>query len=77
MHDDRRRQNGPEAKEPPTAMDDEDYYFEGPYMVFTEAFHRKRGCCCNSTCRHCPYREKSPDVPGAHSQASGGPAKLR
>ncbi len=24
-------------------------------MVFTEAFHLKRGYCCKSGCRHCPY----------------------
>jgi hypothetical protein len=34
----------------------EDFYYEGPYIVFTEAFHLKRGYCCNSGCRHCPYR---------------------
>jgi len=34
----------------------EDFYFEGPYMVFTAAYHLKRGFCCNSNCRHCPYR---------------------
>lgn len=34
----------------------EDFYYEGPYMVFTAAYHRKRGYCCNSDCRHCPYR---------------------
>jgi hypothetical protein len=37
----------------------EDYYFEGPYMVFTAAYHLKRGYCCESGCRHCPYG-KSP-----------------
>ncbi|MBL7964562.1 MAG: hypothetical protein JNM31_12060 [Flavobacteriales bacterium] len=33
-----------------------DYYFspEG-YLVFTEQYHRKRGYCCQSGCRHCPY----------------------
>ena len=42
----------------PTTQDlaPEDFYFEGPYMVFTEAYHLKRGYCCNSDCRHCPYR---------------------
>jgi hypothetical protein len=34
----------------------EDFYMEGPYMVFTAAFHVKRGYCCNSECRHCPYK---------------------
>jgi len=24
-------------------------------MVFTEAYHRRRGYCCGSGCRHCPY----------------------
>ncbi len=33
----------------------EDYYFEGPNMVFTAAYHLKRGFCCGSGCRHCPY----------------------
>jgi len=33
-----------------------DYYFtdEG-FLVFTEQYHRKRGHCCQSGCRHCPY----------------------
>lgn len=34
----------------------EDFYYEGPYLVFTEAYHLKRGYCCNSNCRHCPYK---------------------
>ncbi len=34
----------------------EDFYFEGPYMVFTAAYHLKRGFCCNSGCRHCPFQ---------------------
>lgn len=33
----------------------EDYYFDGPYLVFTAAYHLKRGFCCQSGCRHCPY----------------------
>jgi hypothetical protein len=41
-----------EAKE----LAPEDFYYEGPYLVFTEAYHLKRGYCCNSGCRHCPYR---------------------
>lgn len=38
-----------------------DFYFEGPYMVFTEAYHLKRGYCCKSACRHCPYGESRAD----------------
>lgn len=33
-----------------------DTYREGPYLVFTEQYHLRRGYCCNSGCRHCPYR---------------------
>jgi hypothetical protein len=33
----------------------EDFYFEGTNLVFTAAYHLKRGYCCNSGCRHCPY----------------------
>lgn len=32
-----------------------DYYLENGLMVFTEWFHLKRGHCCGSVCRHCPY----------------------
>lgn len=41
---------------PPPALAPEDFYYEGPYLVFTEAYHLKRGYCCNSGCRHCPWR---------------------
>ena len=44
------------------ASSDEDFYMDGPYMVFTEAYHRKRGYCCQSDCRHCPYEFCKPDV---------------
>jgi len=32
-------------------------YYESPegYRVFTEQYHLKRGYCCQSGCRHCPY----------------------
>jgi hypothetical protein len=33
-----------------------DFYMEGPYLVFTAAYHLRRGSCCHSNCRHCPYR---------------------
>ena len=34
------------------------WYFENGLMVFTEKFHLKRGYCCKSGCRHCPYSFK-------------------
>lgn len=49
----------------PSALEPEDYYFEGPYLVFTAAYHLKRGYCCGSGCRHCPFRDN--DV-AAHSE---------
>ncbi|HEV2709367.1 MAG TPA: DUF5522 domain-containing protein [Edaphobacter sp.] len=39
-----------------TALVPEDFYWEGPYLVFTATYLLKRGYCCNSNCRHCPYR---------------------
>ena len=36
----------------------EDYYLEGGLMVFTSSYHLKRGYCCQSNCRHCPYDDK-------------------
>jgi hypothetical protein len=33
-----------------------DYYLsEEGFIVFTEQYHRKRGYCCQSGCKHCPY----------------------
>jgi hypothetical protein len=37
----------------------EDFYFEGPNLVFTAAYHLKRGTCCGSGCRHCPYGDSA------------------
>jgi Family of unknown function (DUF5522) len=36
-----------------------DYYMEGQAFVFTALYHLRRGYCCESGCRHCPYLEKS------------------
>jgi hypothetical protein len=37
----------------------EDYYLdENGNTVFTAIFHLKRGYCCESGCRHCPYTQK-------------------
>lgn len=30
-------------------------YQENGKKVFTAQFHLKRGFCCGSKCRHCPY----------------------
>ncbi|MEO6910183.1 MAG: DUF5522 domain-containing protein [Edaphobacter sp.] len=39
-----------------TPLASEDFYYEGPWLVFTATYLLKRGYCCNSGCRHCPYR---------------------
>ena len=37
-------------------LEPEDFYkSEEGYIVFTEKFHLKRGYCCKSGCKHCPY----------------------
>lgn len=46
----------------PALIAGEDYYLEGGVMVFTARFLRKRGYCCQSGCRHCPYGFK-PEPP--------------
>ena len=35
----------------------EDYYIDSKtgFIVFTATYHLKRGYCCGSGCRHCPY----------------------
>jgi Family of unknown function (DUF5522) len=39
----------------PTPVTEGDYYIENGHWVFTEQYHLKRGYCCESGCRHCPY----------------------
>jgi hypothetical protein len=36
----------------------EDFYIENGRLVFTEQYHLKRGYCCGSGCRHCPYEPR-------------------
>jgi hypothetical protein len=50
----------------------EDYYFDGPYMVFTAAYHLKRGTCCASGCRHCPYGFAPADAAPVEDPPSAG-----
>ncbi len=38
-----------------TQLPSEDYYIENGLFVFTRSYHLKRGYCCQSGCRHCPY----------------------
>ncbi|HTH37437.1 MAG TPA: DUF5522 domain-containing protein [Pyrinomonadaceae bacterium] len=48
-------------EEKPEFKEGVDYYFENGLMVLTAEFLRKRGYCCGSGCRHCPYPKKDAD----------------
>jgi len=44
------------ANTSPQAVRPGDFYFDpGGLLVFTAAYHLRRGYCCGSGCRHCPY----------------------
>jgi len=44
-----------EQAQPFPLIEAEDYYYEGEMIVFTARYHLRRGYCCQSGCRHCPY----------------------
>lgn len=56
-------------------LSSEDFYFnEQGLMVFTKAYHLKRGYCCGNNCINCPYaHENVPDK--ATENNSSKPAK--
>ncbi len=40
----------------PISLEKGDYYINKQgFRVFTEQYHNKRGYCCKSACKHCPY----------------------
>lgn len=48
-------QNDPNA-DTSSLIEGEDYYVDSSGLfVFTAAYLKKRGFCCESGCRHCPY----------------------
>jgi Family of unknown function (DUF5522) len=40
---------------PSSVATEPEYYMEHGLLVFTAAYHQRRGYCCKSGCRHCPY----------------------
>ena len=44
-----------DCAEPPELIEEIDFYWEGNCMVLTAKYLLKRGYCCESGCRHCPY----------------------
>lgn len=45
-----------------------DFYREGPYTVFTAHYLLRRGYCCESGCRHCPYGLSAPSAANPDSK---------
>jgi hypothetical protein len=45
-------------KDDTAAEERADWYFENGLLVYTAAYHLKRGSCCGSGCRHCPYEPR-------------------
>ena len=52
-----------------------DYYMENGFMVFTAVYLRKRGFCCRSGCRHCPYGFVREDQRPSNSQPEVSPRR--
>jgi hypothetical protein len=44
-----------ELKQSDLLIENRDYYLENGFFVFTASYLKKRGYCCKSGCRHCPY----------------------
>ena len=55
-------------KDRPALVEGEDFYREGGYVVFTERYHLRRGYCCGSGCRHCPYDGGEPGGTERHEE---------
>jgi hypothetical protein len=50
-------EDDPPARRDAELLEEIDYYVEDGLLVFTAAFLLKRGYCCESGCRHCPYQQ--------------------
>lgn len=51
MMEEKEQENSTKPYDP----NDDYYYSPEGYIVFTEKYHLKRGYCCQSGCKHCPY----------------------
>jgi Family of unknown function (DUF5522) len=53
----------------------EDYYVnDNGMLVFTAAYHLKRGSCCGNGCLHCPYKMPEPPL-NTSKEASPNPSE--
>jgi len=58
-------------------VEGEDYYLENGLLVFTAAYHLKRGYCCHSNCRHCPYGDAKSEEQATANNADLSADKLK
>jgi hypothetical protein len=49
---------------------------ESEYEVFTAAFLTRRGICCGSGCRHCPFEYVNVEPP-REAESRDAPGRLR
>lgn len=50
---------------------EEDFYWsEEGFMVFTAHYLLKRGYCCHQACRHCPYSKPTELKSASESEAN-------
>ncbi|RNI28888.1 DUF5522 domain-containing protein [Rufibacter latericius] len=64
-------------KAKPLPLEPGDFYFnEQGLMVFTAQYHLRRGYCCQSGCKHCPYgftkKTNSAPADGSKKDAEAG-----
>jgi hypothetical protein len=50
--------SGPSDQDDSVAPKQPDWYFENGLLVYTATYHLKRGSCCGSGCRHCPFEPR-------------------
>ncbi len=48
---------------PSKLLPDVDYTIDGGKIILTETFLLRRGFCCNTKCRHCPYKVERASAP--------------
>ena len=70
----------PDSKKTVPLKEGEDYYWMGNLVVFTAAYHSKRGYCCGMGCAHCPYEYEAVPEPLrsqllAYEKEKNGPGK--
>ena len=58
--------------EPEAGSEQPDYTVENGLLVYSAAYHLKRGYCCGSGCRHCPFEPRHVEGSDTVSHNSGG-----